>query len=453
MLEISTILKHYKREDIQREMVLHAKDREFSIMYGEKGFGKRPDVLVYPKDILELAKQGASSFHVSEELWKNPLQLMPMLKRSEIDNLRKGWDLVLDIDCPVFEYSKIAADLIVKALRHHSISAISAKFSGNKGFHIGVPFEAFPKNIMKTEAIDIKGDFPEGPRRIALYLKEMVKDLLAKKILELEKNNFENIKLKTGKSYEELVKIEKNKYGDIVKRLDAESILALDTILISSRHLYRMPYSLHEKSGLVSVPIDPDNILKFKKEDASPEALKTSKFRFLDRENVKPNQAKELFDKSLFSEMIKQKAIDIKKEENHYDDEIKSAIPEALFPPCIQNILKGLEDGRKRSLFILANFLTSVGWNYEQIENLLDVWNKKNKEPLRDVLIKGQLRYHKQQKKNILPPNCANSMYYKDLQICKPDGICSKIKNPVNYSKRKVFLMRRSGKGKKKVEI
>ena len=61
--------------------------------------------------------------------------------------LRKGWDLVIDIDCPYWPYSKIIADLVVKALRHHHISAISAKFSGNKGFHIGVPFEAFPQKI------------------------------------------------------------------------------------------------------------------------------------------------------------------------------------------------------------------------------------------------------------------------------------------------------------------
>ena len=28
-------------------------------------------------------------------------------------------------------------------------------------------------------------------------------------------------------------------------------------------------------------------------------------------------------------------------------------------------------------------------------------------------------------------------MYYKDLGLCKPDNLCQKIKNPVNYSVRK----------------
>ena len=56
------------------------------------------------------------------------------------------------------------------------------------------------------------------------------------------------------------------------------------------------------------------------------------------------------------------------------------------------------EDGKKRALFILNNFLTSVGWNHGQIEKRLKVWNKKNPEPLREVILLGQLRYRKQQK-------------------------------------------------------
>ena len=69
MLDLSTCLKYYKREDIQKEIIENAKDKETAIKFGEKGFGKRPDILQYPKDILELAKQGATSFHVSEERW------------------------------------------------------------------------------------------------------------------------------------------------------------------------------------------------------------------------------------------------------------------------------------------------------------------------------------------------------------------------------------------------
>ena len=116
----------------------------------------------------------------------------------------------------------------------------------------------------------------------------------------------------------------------------------------------------------------------------------------------------------------------------------KSALPVEHFPPCIKKILNGIEDGRKRSLFTLVNFLTCVGWDHDKIEALLKDWNKKNQEPLREVLLVGQLRYHKQQKKRILPPNCANKMYYQDIGCCMPDNLCNKIKNPVNYAKRKI---------------
>ena len=122
MITLSQILKHYKREDIQHEIIEHAKDREVAIKFGDKGFGKRPDILKYPKDILELAKQGATSFHASEELWRSPLQLDPMMKRIDVENLRIGWDLVLDIDCKFLDYSKITADLLIKGLIQYPAS-------------------------------------------------------------------------------------------------------------------------------------------------------------------------------------------------------------------------------------------------------------------------------------------------------------------------------------------
>jgi len=86
MIPISVSLSHYKREDIQEEILANSKDREVAAKFNES-FTKRPDVVRHKSDILELAKQGATSFHASEELWKNPLQLDPSLRRHELDNL------------------------------------------------------------------------------------------------------------------------------------------------------------------------------------------------------------------------------------------------------------------------------------------------------------------------------------------------------------------------------
>jgi DNA primase large subunit len=100
-------------------------------------------------------------------------------------------------------------------------------------------------------------------------------------------------------------------------------------------------------------------------------------------------------------------------------------------------------------MFILVNFLTSAGWSYENVEKILKTWNAKNKEPLKETLLVGQIRYHKMQKKKILPPNCQNQMYYKDFGVCKPDNLCAKIKNPVQYAKRKVYHLNNNKKPSK----
>ncbi|MFH1054400.1 MAG: hypothetical protein V1740_08320 [Candidatus Woesearchaeota archaeon] len=417
-------IDYYCREDIQKAILETVKDREVAVKFGDKGFGKRPDILRYPQDVAELAKQGATSFHVSEERWDNPLNLDPRLKKSEIDKMRIGWDLVLDIDCKYFEYSKLAADLVVKALQHHGVKNVTVKFSGNLGFHIGVPFESFPYKIFGQQENEIRELFPDAPRKIAYYLTEMIREPLANAILE--KEDIKKIIKKTGKNFSDLVK--ENKF-------DPFSILSIDTVLIASRHLYRSIYSLNEKSGLASVPIEPDKILEFEKEYANPEKINVNNHKFLTE--YKKDEAKQLIIQAL--DYSVKHEVDFKKEDEGIKEyeEIKEAIPAQFFAPCIKNILAGIDDGKKRSLFILVNYLNSIGWNYDNIQKLLEEWNKKNKEQLKETIIIGQTRYHKQQKKKILPPNCMNSQYYKDFHVCTPDNLCLKIKNPVNYSVRK----------------
>ena len=428
MLTLSTILKHYKRKDIQKAILAEAKDKEIAVKYGNSGFGKRPDTLQHEGDIIESAKQGATSFHASEESWKNVLQIDTLMKDKELSALRKGWDLILDLDACDLEFSKLGADLIVKALKYYEIKSVFCKFSGNKGFHIAVPFEAFPKKVHEKET---KLLYPDGPRKIAIYLREMIREHLAKEILK--KYTIKELMKKSGKKFNELI---------INNKLDPFELIDIDTILISKRHLYRMTYSFNEKSGLISVPISPDRVLEFDKEQAKPENIKVER-KFLDRENIVEGEARQLIVQALDFNIEKE---DLGIIETKEFDAPSEAIPEQFFPPCIQHILKGLEDGRKRALFILVNFLSSSGWTYERIEFLLKEWNKKNSSPLSEGYLMSQIRYHKIQKKKILPPNCANNLYYKELACCKPDNLCSKIKNPVSYSTRKTFYLKKERK-------
>lgn len=63
----SLINLYYARKDVQDAIYNFCRNREVVPRYGE-GFGKRPDTLEYPSDIMQQAKKGATSFHCSEEL-------------------------------------------------------------------------------------------------------------------------------------------------------------------------------------------------------------------------------------------------------------------------------------------------------------------------------------------------------------------------------------------------
>ncbi len=512
MHELSNRLLYYKQREIQQAIVDSARDREVGIKYAERGFGKRPDVLMYANDILDSVKKGASSFHVSEERWRNPMQLSAGMRKKELDELRKGWDLVLDIDCPYWRYSKLSAHLFVKALMNHGLVSISCKFSGNKGFHIAVPFEAFPKEVNN---ILVEKHFPEGPKEITLYLL----DYISNNLIDVSetggiifdkkyKTTIEKIAKLTGKDQSELSKFvcpdcskEVTNFSSSVKKeficpkcetrivkedetkilvcpkcnvlmekkeyklkncacgsekppkrmFDPLSIIDVDTLLISSRHMYRAPYSMHEKSRLVSLPINPEKVMQFEKKQANPKKVQVNKtFVFLDGSRCEPDEAQEL--------MIN--AFDFRKEEILFRDSFadkkthkekeyelpETAIPEEYFPPSIKKGLQGLEDGRKRFLFILINFLSTLGWTHAKIEEIVWKWNEKNPEPLKENYIIGQLRYAKTNKEKVPPPNYVTGIY-KDLQIEDPENITSRYNNPVTYAK---VLYSQKNKEKKK---
>ena len=78
-----------------------SKNREISPRYYE-GFGKRPDTFQFKGDVFSLAKKGATSFHSSEELWEDPLKIETGMGKKDADDIRIGWDLLIDIDSPFF---------------------------------------------------------------------------------------------------------------------------------------------------------------------------------------------------------------------------------------------------------------------------------------------------------------------------------------------------------------
>ena len=260
-------LSYYSMKDVQKAILVFSKNREIIPEYLEV-FGKRPDVIEYESDVLQLVKNGATSLHCSEELWQNPLSLSTELNTEELNDLRVGWDLLIDIDSKYLDYSKVAAKLILQALEFNGLKNYGLKFSGNKGFHILIPWKAFPEKLYEHET---KNMFPEWARIIVLYLKEQIEKPL---INEISKFSLES------------------KY---VKDFSAVKEVIPDLILVSSRHLFRMPYSLHEKTALSSVVLEKSEIGAFNPRDAEAFKVKIRSFMPESREN----EAKELLIQAL----------------------------------------------------------------------------------------------------------------------------------------------------------
>ena len=371
----------------------------------------------YKGDIFELAKKGATSFHCSEELWQNPLNVETGMSEKQLNDLRIGWDLLIDIDSKYIDYSKISAELIINLLKFHSIKNIGIKFSGSKGFHLIIPWKSFPKIINGIKTSEM---FPEYPRIITRYITEKIKNQLITKITELSKSS---------------------KY---VKDFQAPKEVMPDIVLVSPRHLFRMPYSLHEKTALASVVLKPEEISSFQLKDAEPMKIKILNFL----PDSEEGEAKELLVQAL--DWAKENKIKKGNSPEKIDGKFANFKPielknltEENFPPCIKNILNGLVDGKKRALFAMINLFRSVGMDKVELEKKLYDWNNKNKPPLKQGIIKAHL-FANYKRKPIMPPNCKE--FYQGIGVCAPDNFCKFIKNPTNYVIRKNLMMNRKGK-------
>ncbi len=502
-------LIYYSRTDIKKAIFQFAKDRECIPRYYE-GFGKRPDTFQYESDILEHVRKGATSFHSSEELWYDPLEISTEMSRTEFDNLRIGWDLLLDIDSPYLEYSKIYAELLIKELENHKIKNIGIKFSGSKGFHIIIPWKAFPEKIYNQET---KNMFPEWARAICGYLAEKIQPELADKILE--KENSKELLKKTGKQEEELIITEclkcnrpstkkylitwfcpicKSELTNIKKnnkipkcpnencrktmieketkeihfcefcnitsdknpslfrekeRFATEKLIDADLVLVAPRHLFRMPYSLHEKTALASIVLEKNNITNFQIKDANPFKAQIKNFY----PTPEPEEARELLLRALdWKEYQDKKENQIKESEkietplSNKKQEYKKIIieepSEEIFPPQIKLLLQGVkQDGRKRALTIILSFLKSLGAKEEYIERKIYEWNDKNYNPLKKGYIMSQLSWYKRHP-NRLPPNFNNPIY-RELGVDKPDELAKQNKNPLSYAIKRYFELQR----------
>ncbi|MBI4021630.1 MAG: hypothetical protein HY369_05285 [Candidatus Aenigmarchaeota archaeon] len=398
------ILAYYAREDVQQALVDAGRDREVVGVFKTGAFGTRPNMLLYPGDVLAQARAGAIEFHCSLERWERPM----LLQTEE----RKGFDLVFDLDGKDVEHGKAAAQALVTALERHGIRHVSVKFSGNRGFHLGIPWESIPKEVGLVPTARL---FPDAARKVSLYLRESIRDDLTARLL----------KRWTVEQLEEIA----GRPVATKEGIDPFKVVDIDPILISPRHLYRMPYSLNKKSFLVSLPLRARDLEGFEKSQADPATVQVSA-RFLER--GEEGEADALFAEGLdwFAKRKQEQ-----RKPGGKRTGLTKKVPESMFPPCMKTILLGIRDGKRRSVFALVNFLSAMKWSWEDIEVGLLAWNRKNTPPLQETYLTQQLRYYRDKKK-FPPPNCTQEGWYDAMGVCAPDKVCvarENIKNPVNY--------------------
>ena len=490
------LIEYYSRDDIKEAIFEISKNREIGVKYFDN-FGRRPFILNYPSDVEILAKKGMTSLHYSVEIWEDPLLLEN--KKVKLEDLRIGFDLVVDIDFSYLPYSFVALKELINFLEGYNIKNFGIKYSGNLGFHLSLNWLSFPDKFKDKE---MKNWFPDLPKIIIEFIFEKIKENIAKSILIeegifydgegaikriMEKFRYEEklinkeipISIKENEYSEKILKLKDiieekpelmkkitenitknliNKYKDdeeeLMKKLGKflsyyVLVPKMDSMVVSNRHLIRMPYSYNEKSGLISVPLKLKEIRSLKLEEIKEFILKKAKINnvvvddlFIDKVEKKINIYNLIEDAYNWFEERKKREVEERlfvpkyKEKRILTKKRKKKIEVEDFPPCIKNILEGLEDGKKRALFILMNFLFFAGYNIEEIEEIIWKWNEKNKEKLRESYIKSQLKWFKkliEKGKYYYLPNCDNKDYYKDIGICKPDLICKKIKNPMSY--------------------
>ena len=390
-----------------------SKGREVAGAFWDGSYDKRPNILQFSSDINQMVKNGVVSFHLSVEHWSNPMALVT--EKENYNKLRTGWDIIIDIDSKLgLEEARTAAGMICKVFEKYGIKNYGIKFSGRRGFHLCLPWVMFPKLVDYKNASLL---YPQIPRIVARFVRKKIKKKLMRELIK--SNGAKHLidmldEVPTSMNPYFFVEIEKD-WGN--------------------RHMFRAPFSLNEKAWRVSMPLSFSQLQKFSADMAKPE-------------NVIKNDVFEEFFKGEENEAedFLVDALDwytsIKKEKPKTGKKIivwEGKIVEENFPPCIKNILSGLSDGRKRSIFTLVNFLRMMNWGWQEIEAKVMEWNQKNQPPLPRTIVLNQLRWSERNLRN--PANCPpdGDLFYGDTGVCKPDKICTQgtnkivIKNPIVY--------------------
>ncbi len=410
-MQKSEIFNYYSSDYVAEQLAMNAQDREVAYCFENGAYDQRPAVLQYKSDIMPLVKKGITSFHYSVEHWTSPMALSTGMQASRYSELRKGWDLIIDMDSKIGMIgSQLCAAEIMKFLKRMKVQNAGIKFSGSRGFHICLTWNMFPQDVNFKP---LSKQYPDIPRILVNFIRENIKESLMKSLLAA----------KPAKELLELI-------GEAPSELSPFFFVDVENTW-GSRHMFRAPFSLNEKKWLVSVPINENQIKDFSESMALPKNVVKQKHPLFFR--GQENEAEGLLIQALDWFSKQPKELPRKDKKVSYENKI----PEEMFPPCIKLAFQGLADGRKRTVFTLANFLRMMNWSWPEIEDRMLQWNEKNAPPLQTNLILTQIRSY--MRNEYKPGNCDSGQFITSIGLCQPDVICKSntdkitIKNPIAY--------------------
>lgn len=358
--------RYYEQSAIQQRLFEIAPQREIVPAFNGQIY-HRPDVLENQQTLDAWIRDGMTSVHGSVELYSDPIEL----DQEYPHHLRTGWDLIIDIDSHAEDLApaKMVTAALSDVLDEYDVP-YGVKFSGRRGFHIGIPADAF---VDASSIVPIAEFYPGLPKSTIYFLKGRAAEHLSDAI-----------------AYDpyEMVDVEES-WGQ--------------------RHLFRLPYSLHEASGLASVPVV--NVVGFSTDMADPARVRAERPFFPACEE---GVARALVKDVLSYEWEKRQEQEQRRQQtvNRKYLQPDEPIEQKYFPEPIQEMLQGLNDGRKRSVFVLTSFLRQTGYDWDDVEYVLDNWNRRNRPPLPDQYLHTQLRWHRAQAEAYMPPNYSEADYW-----------------------------------------
>jgi len=208
---------YYCNQDVLEALYLQCKNREV-FLRGTEFVSSRPLSVSSSEELRSLieryAQNRVSGVFASIEVFSNPLD----------PSTRTSWDLAIDLDGEHLDHLKKCVLNVAGVLQIFKISCLKIKFSGRRGFHIVIPGAAFDIFMNDSEFIEA---YPNVPRAICRFIEASL-------------------------------------------RPDQKKMVTFDYDLYQTRRVLRLAYSLHEETGLVSLPLSLDQISTFKPEDALP---------------------------------------------------------------------------------------------------------------------------------------------------------------------------------------